>query len=176
MKTTSTPAARGKFNEVFRLLAVAFRWRRPAAAFSGQALLSAWISKNPHRQIRGVYVQSAVVPCGPCRVCCRQGNVILDTRIDHLSDYNVDEGVDPTGKTVYRLKQHDDGSCGYLDPETHNCTIYEKRPSLCKTFDCRQYAEYTDAQLLRVFMVPRHGFLIRDAAKEAIQRDHLRTT
>jgi Fe-S-cluster containining protein len=38
-----------------------------------------------------------------------------------------------------RFKKHENGgeSCCYLGPQ--GCTIYDKRPWLCRTFDCRVY-------------------------------------
>lgn len=42
-----------------------------------------------------------------------------------------------TGNPVYLLATTEEGACVYLGPT--GCTIYERRPLLCRTFDCRKH-------------------------------------
>jgi Fe-S-cluster containining protein len=72
------------------------------------------------------------VPCNGCTVCCRQQIVLLGDRDEpniaaydyrHIGDHRV-------------LNNKPNGECTHLGPE--GCTIYEKRPFVCRTYDCRK--------------------------------------
>jgi Fe-S-cluster containining protein len=41
------------------------------------------------------------------------------------------------GGEVFLLATTPEGACVYLGPE--GCTIYERRPLLCRSFDCRKH-------------------------------------
>jgi hypothetical protein len=43
----------------------------------------------------------------------------------------------PTGKRVFLLATRSNGQCVYLGAS--GCTIYDRRPLLCRSFDCRKY-------------------------------------
>jgi Fe-S-cluster containining protein len=38
----------------------------------------------------------------------------------------------------YQLRKRDDGYCAHSEPEARRCGIYDKRPAICRTYDCRQ--------------------------------------
>ncbi len=38
---------------------------------------------------------------------------------------------------IIRQRIGGDGYCVHNDPETHFCTVYEHRPAVCRTYDCR---------------------------------------
>jgi Fe-S-cluster containining protein len=39
----------------------------------------------------------------------------------------------------YIIRQREsDGYCVHNDPATHGCTVYERRPAVCRTYDCRK--------------------------------------
>jgi hypothetical protein len=39
----------------------------------------------------------------------------------------------------YRIRRREeDGYCAHSEPQTHRCTIYDKRPAVCRTYDCRK--------------------------------------
>jgi Fe-S-cluster containining protein len=42
-----------------------------------------------------------------------------------------------TGKPVFLLATEANGQCVYLG--TSGCTIYDRRPLLCRSFDCRKH-------------------------------------
>jgi hypothetical protein len=42
-----------------------------------------------------------------------------------------------TGNKVFLLAAEADGRCVYLGPK--GCTIYNRRPVLCRSFDCRKH-------------------------------------
>jgi Fe-S-cluster containining protein len=52
------------------------------------------------------------------------------------------------------MDQHSDGACVALDPATHLCTIYDRRPQTCRDFKrgenlCRNILRhYTERSLL----------------------------
>jgi len=84
----------------------------------------------------------ADVPCGACNACCRTfhqlhirpGEKRARKRLpkEHLS---VARGLPPG----YLLLGHtEDGACPVLVEGL--CTIYEDRPLVCRTYDCRLYA------------------------------------
>jgi Fe-S-cluster containining protein len=37
----------------------------------------------------------------------------------------------------YRIRKRDDQYCVHSEPETRRCGIYERRPAVCRTYDCR---------------------------------------
>jgi Fe-S-cluster containining protein len=56
-----------------------------------------------------------------------------------LSMQDLDEGVVKFnyGAPYYIRKRPGSNYCGHVDPSTLGCTIYEHRPAICRTFDCR---------------------------------------
>ncbi|MEY4641811.1 MAG: hypothetical protein RLZZ227_1805 [Pseudomonadota bacterium] len=71
----------------------------------------------------------ASVTCSTCAACCCRLEVLLitDTGVPAVF-IAVDEWG---GETMRRL---DDGWCAALDRNTMLCTIYEKRPLICREF------------------------------------------
>lgn len=55
-----------------------------------------------------------------------------------LSFQDLDEGVVQWDYArPYHIRRRDDEYCVHNDPATRGCTVYEQRPSTCRTFDCR---------------------------------------
>lgn len=55
-----------------------------------------------------------------------------------LSFQDLDEGVVQWEYArPYHIRKRDDEYCVHSDPLTKGCTVYEQRPSTCRTFDCR---------------------------------------
>ena len=79
------------------------------------------------------------VPCNGCTECCRsnQGLFLHPERGDDVESYQFRVVADRAGNPVFLLATTPDGACVYLGPS--GCTIYERRPLLCRTFDCRQH-------------------------------------
>ncbi len=79
----------------------------------------------PHTQIA-----EPAVTCSTCAACCCQLEVML------ITDTGVPERFIDTddwgGEVMLRL---DDGWCAALDRNTMMCTIYEKRPLICREFE-----------------------------------------
>jgi len=76
------------------------------------------------------------VPCAGCSACCHYEGIVVDRKRDKrrlphlLTERNGD------GDLV--LQRRADGACVHLGEQ--GCTVYEHRPSVCRTFDCRVFA------------------------------------
>jgi hypothetical protein len=83
-----------------------------------------------------------IVPCGNCTVCC-QGNLIyLHPECgDDASLYKTEPASD--GRTMLAHKPN--GDCIYLDRK-EGCTIYDRRPTICRELDCRMWLYFTREQ------------------------------
>jgi Fe-S-cluster containining protein len=80
------------------------------------------------------------VPCQTCTECCRsgQGLFLHPDRGDDVQSYRFQVLTDAaTGNETYLLATTPAGACVYLGPS--GCTIYHRRPLLCRTFDCRKH-------------------------------------
>ncbi len=81
--------------------------------------------------------------------------MVLDDK-DDASQY---ETYSKDGKVYLAKKENDD--CVYLGP--NGCTIYERRPIVCRSFDCRDYLLYPNlvpkirAAALRILFHTRKG-------------------
>jgi hypothetical protein len=80
------------------------------------------------------------VPCNGCTECCRsnQGLVLHPEQGDEVESYRHRVVADPaTGNPVFLLAAEANGQCVYLGAT--GCTIYDRRPLLCRSFDCRKH-------------------------------------
>ncbi len=91
---------------------------------------------------------TASIPCGACTLCCRNRTAIIlhPEKGDDPRDYGtlvaLQHPLQPA-RTVYRLAHKADGSCIFLGP--FGCSIWAKRPVMCRDFDCRVLAQRGDA-------------------------------
>ena len=84
--------------------------------------------------IETVSLPDTKVTCANCEACCCRLEVMLitDTGVpDHF--VAIDQWG---GRSMARL---DDGWCAALDRNTMLCTIYEKRPMVCRDFEMGEY-------------------------------------
>lgn len=80
------------------------------------------------------------MPCGGCTECCRsnQGLFLHPEQGDDVARYRHRSFTDQaTGKPVFVLATEANGQCVYLGAS--GCTIYDRRPLLCRSFDCRKH-------------------------------------
>ena len=86
-------------------------------------------------------VTEAIVPCNGCQACCTNELLILHPEHgDRPGDYLTKVVRHPfTGEIVLGLQQKDNGDCIYLGER--GCTIHERRPAMCREFDCRRFVE-----------------------------------
>jgi hypothetical protein len=113
------------------------------------------------RYVLGKPKREAVNSCTPCReliptlgcriLCCRQFLVIV-------SQEDLDDGLELHRPFIDVLRRAPDGSCHYLDPADAKCTAWERRPSICRTYDCRVDERFEDlrkaAQPIRLGTLP----------------------
>lgn len=69
------------------------------------------------------------ISCASCEACCCRLEVLL------MGDDDVPQPLteeDPWGGTV--MRRLEDGWCAALDRNTMRCTIYERRPVLCREY------------------------------------------
>jgi len=80
------------------------------------------------------------VPCNGCIECCKsgQGLFLHPEQGDDVSSYlhNVVKDA-TTGNPAFVLATSSSGQCVYLGDS--GCTIYDRRPLICRTFDCRKH-------------------------------------
>ncbi len=73
------------------------------------------------------------VPCNGCTACCRQQVVLLSMEDEpNMAAYDYRHVGD-----LRVLNNKPNGDCTHLGPE--GCTIYENRPFICRTYDCRKH-------------------------------------
>lgn len=71
----------------------------------------------------------ASISCSSCQACCCQLEVLLGSE-DDLPERFTDR--DPWGGWV--MKRLDDGWCAALDRTTLRCTVYSRRPTVCRDY------------------------------------------
>jgi Fe-S-cluster containining protein len=72
------------------------------------------------------------VPCKSCSACCRHHLVHLSAADEpHIAAYDTRQ---VGASRVLKLKEN--GDCTHLGPG--GCTIYDRRPLVCRSFDCRK--------------------------------------
>jgi Fe-S-cluster containining protein len=54
-----------------------------------------------------------------------------------LSFQDLDDGIRFEYRVPYMIRHGDDGYCVHAQAETKRCNVYEKRPLVCRQYDCR---------------------------------------
>ncbi len=105
------------------------------------------------------------VPCKSCKLCCQGGQAIylFPKEGDNVSEYETMKLYNPVMREEgTALKFKDNGDCVYLGKE--GCTIYDRRPVICRSYDCRkQFLMYPKKMRKEVMNKPLYN-----AAKERI--------
>lgn len=81
--------------------------------------------------------------CEGCGSCCR---LIVHLQPEEFEQYPERDRYFATGKFrclttdrlydgLWTLNRQTNGDCTYLDSETRRCTIYERRPGVCRDFE-----------------------------------------
>ena len=85
-------------------------------------------------------ITSETVPCNGCTACCANDLIILHPEMgDVVSDYETVIVRHPLKSGfAHALKPQDSGKpgCRYLG--SGGCTIYDRRPAICREFACRR--------------------------------------
>ena len=74
------------------------------------------------------------VSCSNCRACCCRLEVMLVTDTGVPQRFIVED--EWGGRTLSRLE---DGWCAALDRDSMTCSIYERRPLICRDFEMGEY-------------------------------------
>ena len=72
--------------------------------------------------------------------------MILHPTLDDMHTYETDQ-TKMKGRTIVTLKRKPNGDCHYLGEA--GCTIHERAPFVCKSFDCRVW-------VLKLKAMPQH--------------------
>jgi len=83
-----------------------------------------------------------VVPCGGCHLCCRMMTPIHVERGDDPTQYDIAVCYSPNKPPYLILNRKNNGDCIYLDE--NGCTIHDRAPWTCRTFDCRELFKASD--------------------------------
>lgn len=90
--------------------------------------------------------ETAKVPCDDCTVCCRGEDVIIRPHDgDVLEKYKTHTKI--RNGVLVSILDHKEGrdECIYLIDD--KCSIYDDRPIVCRTYDCRvDFLSQTKAQ------------------------------
>lgn len=76
------------------------------------------------------------VPCAGCSACCYYAGVPVDKKRDRSRLPHLLTERNHEGELV--LQRRSDGACAHLGER--GCTVYEHRPSACRSFDCRAFS------------------------------------
>lgn len=117
-------------------------WWVASATMEGSTHIAAgefrsWITQTRNALATGA---GADVPCGSCTACCRSSQFILIAPDDPARGF-IDERILvpavglPRGFSVMGYAAN--GHCPQLVDD--RCTIYEHRPTTCRTYDCRVF-------------------------------------
>lgn len=114
----------------------------------------------------GISLEPSDVPCKTCTACCRGDILVLPG--DSHRDYETVEFNHPFMGPSVRLAQNPDGTCIYLKD---GCLIYDKRPTVCKAFDCRKfYGLFMDAPEDERQFIVETGLIGRDVIEAGRSR------
>jgi len=84
------------------------------------------------------------IDCGACHGCCHQ---LVSLEPEDMVRSDIRWALDPVFDNPV-LKRRPDGACVYLD-NLFGCTIYDRRPVLCRVFDCGDWYLKASAEMLR---------------------------
>ena len=76
------------------------------------------------------------VPCAGCSACCYYAGVPVDKKRDRIRHPRLLTERNHECELV--LQRRSDGACAHLGER--GCTVYEHRPSACRSFDCRAFS------------------------------------
>jgi hypothetical protein len=72
---------------------------------------------------------ASIIPICKARCC---------TFAVHCSAQDLDEHVVQWDYArPYRIRKRDDGYCVHSEPDSGRCGVYQRRPAVCRTYDCR---------------------------------------
>lgn len=104
-----------------------------------------------------------IVNCGSCNECCRNDAIFMHPECgDNPADYDTEMYE---GRLI--LKHKPNGDCIYLDREK-GCTIWDRRPTICKELDCRLLVKAIGEKRMKAMGMGRVAYAARRLAKNGI--------
>jgi Fe-S-cluster containining protein len=93
------------------------------------------------RQPRRHPAVASLPECATCPGhCCKNDTIILHPEFgDVVSTYDTEATTHPmTGELAHMLKHKPNGDCIYFGEVggVGRCTVYQRRPAICRSFDC----------------------------------------
>lgn len=101
------------------------------------------------------------VPCNGCTACCRGFRDFLE--IDPQYDNALDYKTRPIGKTLVLDWDDQTGDCKHLTPA--GCEVWNRRPIVCREFDCRLVFDFPVAVQKRI------SAEVREAARRILREE-----
>jgi Fe-S-cluster containining protein len=107
----------------------------------------------------------AIVPCGPCHLCCKLHTPLLPEKGDKIEEYDSAKWYDDKGTfkgyILWRVPDGPNkGDCIYLTKD--GCSIWDRAPYTCRTFDCRETFRNSDRagrkQAIKAGVMPKAIF------------------
>lgn len=87
------------------------------------------------------------VACDGCTLCCK-GDAVRLLPGDDIESYQTEQH--PRVKSARMLAHKENGDCLYLGDG--GCTIYDRRPQMCRSMDCRVIAKKISPKLARALI------------------------
>ncbi len=102
-------------------------------------MLARYASGKPKRQfVNSCTPCQELIPALGCQLlCCRRFLVIV-------SQEDLDEGLEVHAPFIDVLKRAPSGACQYLDEVGGKCSVWERRPRECRTYDCRTDSRFEE--------------------------------
>ena len=109
-----------------------------------------WSLTGTATNIRGGKMSE--LKCDGCRACYMNDALFLHPECgDSPEEYETVGAINPlTGKKQFMLAHKPNGECVYLGES--GCTIYERRPAICREFDCRKMFKRFDRDTRRLMV------------------------
>ena len=93
--------------------------------------------KTPKRETVGPRIMQVVLPCNGCTACCETDIVFLHPEYGDKPKKYVTQMA---GNRI-ALAHKRSGGCIYLETGV-GCTIWERRPVVCREMDCRRLLRF----------------------------------
>lgn len=105
----------------------------------------------------------SAVPCNGCTACC-QGRDLILVKPDFGDDPGEYETIPAPALFPYerQIAKKSNGDCIYLK-RGEGCQIWERRPAVCRTFDCAGIVKRLGSKTIREMV--RLGTLNRDVVQ-----------
>jgi Fe-S-cluster containining protein len=102
--------------------------------------------------------------CGDCCLCCALEDLIVNVHYSEAPDLDIYFG----GNGTAYIRKDEDGRCVYL--KDGRCSIYERRPDVCRTFTCERFATKQEQAMHNVTTLEKTIYPLARAAARMRRR------